>query len=571
MPPIPNLALVIKALISFVALGISIATINAVGFSNEIYTRRSTGTLFAPPESPPAVEFGQSSDCPTCLFVDIDNVQLAPTPTLPLKISWAAPSMVRPKLSPTSIAPPPENINTAPTLVSNASKAEESTIWCKKLSTSISRKDAAWIIVGGIFMTIFVTASTYTSLHRLPSLRSYVGNAKDIGRSILSQGQLASKGKQSLAILMALLRERLSGPTILAFVIFRRLQLSYYIELERRSERKAAIKQSFINEANARLHDILLELQGAEEKRMADWQAVETKRILDKTNAHIKEHARKHVREQKKIIFLKVTEIIDKHRQFPNRMRSELHKLWAAEFNQVDTSDTISQGEVQQPKTDQRHSTMESTSKHKREEEEAQQPKAAHTDSEQAAEVNAKHQEAVAPKSQRPNISAEVTPQVKEDGAEAHQSQTVSELGADMSRPKENVDEREVQGPEHEYGPSEQTKNLDDDEKKADVQQSEGANVSQNLAAMLEEGRDDRKSQRPEYADGESEGRVQSDAEEETRVPRNQNMGPKHEGNGEDPIVEDVREQAENESATRKALFKELKGGSVVLEKVAPD
>ncbi|KAM0802894.1 hypothetical protein BDR22DRAFT_903822 [Usnea florida] len=342
MPPVPNLALVIKALISFVALGISITTINAVGFSNEIYTRRSTGTLFTPPESPPAAEFGQSSDCPTCLFVDLDDVQLAPTPTLPLKISWAAASMVRHKPSPTSIAPPPEN---APTLVPNASKAEEFTLRCKKLSTSFFKIDAAWIIVGGISLTIFVTASTYTSLHRLPSLSSYLGNAKDIGRRVLSQGQLASKGKQLLAILMALLRERLSGPTILAFVIFRHLQLSYYIELERRSELKAAMKQSFIDEANARLHDILWEWQVAEEKRTADWQAVETKRILDKTNAHIEEHARKHVREQKKIIFLKLTEIIDKHRQFPTTMRSELHKLWAVEFPHVDRG-------VQQPKFD---------------------------------------------------------------------------------------------------------------------------------------------------------------------------------------------------------------------------
>ena len=137
---------------------------------------------------------------------------------------------------------------------------------------------------------------------------------------------------------MALLRERLSGPTILAFVIFRHLQLSYYIELERRSEGNAAMKQRFINDANARLNDIFLEWQVAEEKRMANWEAVETKRILDKTNAHIEEHARKHVREQKKIIFLKLTEIIDEHRQVPTRMRSELHKLWAAEFNQVDTS-----------------------------------------------------------------------------------------------------------------------------------------------------------------------------------------------------------------------------------------
>ena len=557
MPPIPSLALAIKALISFVVLGVSITAINAVGFSNDVYTKGSTAIFFTRPVSPPAVEFGQSSDCPACLFVDLDNVRLVPTPTLPLKISWAAPSMVRPKLSPTSIAPSPGNTSTAPILPSNFSKAEEFTLWCKKLSPSIFRRDAAWIVVGGIILVTFVTASTYIILHRLPSLRSYLGNAKDIGRSILCQGQLASKTEQSLAILMALLRERLAGPTILAFAIFRHLELSYYIELERRSEWKATMKQRSINEGNARLNDIFWEWQVAEEKRIADWQAVEKKRILDKVNANINEHAREYVQQEKMTIFRKVAVVVDKHRRgTAKEMRSELHILWAAEFDQVDTSDKISQGGAQQARTDQRLPIMESTSKQKREEGEAQQPKPAYTDSEQAAEVNEKHEEVVAPK--------------KDDGAEAHQSQTVSELGTDMSRPTESLDGAKSRGSEHPYCATEQTRKLDDDGKKADVQQSEGAHVSQNLAVKLEEGRDDRLPQRPEDADEESEGRAQIDAEEGTRVPRNQNMGPKHEGNEGDPVIEDVREQADKELATWSALNKELEGSSDVLEKVAP-
>ena len=574
MPLIPSLALAIKALISFVVLGVSITAINAVGFSNDIYTKGSTGIFFTPPVSPPAVEFGQSSDCPACLFVDLDNLRLAPTPTLPLKISWTAPSMVQPKLSPTSIAPPPGNISTAPTLVSNFSKAEEFTLWCKKLSTSIFRRDAAWIIVSGVFLTIFVTTSTYLSLHRLPLLRSYLRNAQIIGRSILSQGQLALEAKQSLAILMALLRERLAGPTILAFAIFRHLELSYYIELERRSEWKAAMKQRFMNEANERLNDIFWEWQVAEEKRMSDWQAVETKRIRDKANALIQEHAREYVQQEKVKLFLKVTGIIDNHRRVPTRMRSELHKLWAAEdFDRVCTSDTTSQGEVQQPDTDQRLPFTENTSEQEKKEGEAKQAKAADADGDQAAEANQKHEEAATPKSELATVSAEVTPEVGEDGAEAHQSQKLSGLGADMSRPKENVDEGEARGFEHTYGPTEQTVHFDDDdddEKKADVQQSEGALVSQNLAVKLEEGRDDGQSQQRDDADGKSEERAQIDADEETRLPRIQNMGPKDEGNEGDPVVEDVRQQADNELARWRALNKEQEGRSVVLEKVAP-
>ena len=387
---------------------------------------------------------------------------------------------------------------------------------------------------------------------------------------MLSQAQLALEAKQSLAILMAILRGRLAGPTILALAILRHMDLSYYIELERRSEWKVAMKQRFINEGNARLNDILWEWQVAEEKRMADWQVVEKKRIRDKANANIQEGAREYVQQEKMKIFLRVTAIIDKHRRVPTIMRSELHKLWAAEeFDRVCASGKISQGEVQQSENDQRLPATETTSEQEKKEGETQQPKAGHADGEQAAEANEKHEEAVAPKSEVASVSAEVTPQVKDDGAEAHQSQTVSKLGTDMSRPTESLEEGEARGSEHPYSATEQTRNMDDDGKKADVQQSEGAHVSQNLAVKLEEGTDDGQFQRRENADGEPEERAQIDAEEGTRVPRNQNMGPKHNGNEGDPVIEDVYEQADNKSARRRALEKGVEGRPVVLENVA--
>ena len=421
-----------------------------------------------------------------------------------------------------------------------------------------------------MFLAIFLTASAYLLLHWLPSSRSYLGKAKDIGKGMLSQAQLALEAKQSLAILMAIVRERLAGPTILALAIFRHMELSYYIELERRSEWKVVMKQRFINEGNARLNDILWEWQVAEEKRMADWQVVETKRIRDKANANIQEYAREYVEQEKMTIFRKVALVIDKHRRgTAKEMRSELHKLWAAEFDQVGTSNTISQGEAQQSTNNQRLPATETTSEQEKKEGEAQQPKAAHADGKQATEANEKHEEAVAPKSEVTNVSAEVTPQVKDDGAKAHQSQTVSELGADMSRHTESLEEGEARGSEHSYSATEQIRNMDDDGKKADVQQSEGAHVSQDLPVKLEEGTYDGQSQRLEDADGEFEKRAQIDAEEGTRVPRNQNMGPKHKGNEGDSVVEDVCEQADKESATRRALEKEVEGRSVVLENAA--
>ena len=570
MPPIPSLALAIKALISFVVLGVSITAINAVGFSNNVYTKGPTGTLYTPPVSPPAVEFGQSFDCPACLLVNLDNVRVAPTPTLPLKISWAAPSMIRPKLSPTLVAPPPGTTSTAPSLVSNFSKAEEFTLWCKVSSPFIFRREAAWMIVGGIFLIIFLTASTHLLLHRLLSLKSYLTKVKDIGRGILSQGQLAPKAKQSLEILMAILRKRLADLSILALAIFRRMELPYDPELERHSEWKAATKQRLLNEANARLNEIFWEWQVAEEKRSSDWQAAESKRILDKTNAQIQEHAREYVQQEKMKIFRKVTDIIDNHRRYPKEMRIELHKLWDAEFDQVSTSDTTSQGEAQQPKTDQRLPNLESTPKQKEEAGEAQQPEAAHSDSEQAAELNEKHEEAAAPKPELANESAKVAPDVGKDGAEAHQSQKISELEADTSHPNENGDEGEARGSDHADRLAEQTKNMDDDEEKADVQQSEGTHVSQALAVELEESADDLQSQRPEYSEGGIAERTQTDAEEETRVAQNQNIGPKDEGDEGSPVIEDVRKQDDNESAIREALSEELEGKLLLLEKVAP-
>lgn len=426
------------------------------------------------------------------------------------------------------------------------------------------------MIVGGIFLIIFVTASTYLLLHRLPSLKSYLTKAKDIGRGILSQGQLAPKAKQSLEILMAILRGRLADLSILALAIFRHMELPYDPELERHSEWKAATKQRLLNEANARLNEILWEWQVAEEKRSSDWQAAEKKRILDKTNALIQEHAREYVQQEKMKIFRKVTDIIDNHRREPKKMRSELHKLWDAEFDQVGTSDTTSQGEAQQPENDQRLPNLEFTPKQKEEEGEARQPEVAHADSEQAAELNEKHEEAAAPKPELANESAKVTPKVGKNGAEAHQSPELSELGADTSHPKECGDEEEARGSEHADRLAEQTKNLDDDGKKPDVQQSEGAHVSQNLAVELEESADDVQSQRPGDSDGGFAKRTQTDAEEETRVPQNQNTGPKDEGDEGDPVIEDVREQDDNESATRRALTEELEGKSLLLEKVAP-
>ena len=129
MPPIPAISTAVvmraaAAIASFVAVGLGImAGTNVVGFTNDYYNS-PTETPLPPTGNFMSVDFGPnagSESCPTCLFVDSNNVLLdyygrpidverlmynTPTQIPPLKISHADPVNPHPKQATTP--PPPE-------------------------------------------------------------------------------------------------------------------------------------------------------------------------------------------------------------------------------------------------------------------------------------------------------------------------------------------------------------------------------------------------------------------------------------------------------------------------------
>ena len=126
MPPIPaaHLAIVLKAVVAFIAFGLTAMTaVQFVGFPNHYYDG-ATETPLPPLKHSLAVEYGPESgfeSCPTCLFADAQGLLLdyygrpidleklledKPTPTLPLTISYATPTTLRPKPTPTPAKTP---------------------------------------------------------------------------------------------------------------------------------------------------------------------------------------------------------------------------------------------------------------------------------------------------------------------------------------------------------------------------------------------------------------------------------------------------------------------------------
>lgn len=127
--PVAHIAMVLRAVLAFVAvLGVAtVSGVTVVEFPSN-YLNDPTLSPLSPLSQPLAVELGSnlgSASCPTCLFTDLDDNMLdyygrpidveklldeTPTPTLPLKISFAAPSKFRLKPTPA----PPENTEAVP-------------------------------------------------------------------------------------------------------------------------------------------------------------------------------------------------------------------------------------------------------------------------------------------------------------------------------------------------------------------------------------------------------------------------------------------------------------------------
>ena len=200
MPPITaaQVVRVAQAFLPIVTGTLGVASVAVVGLSS-VHNSGIYKTPFAPPQSSVAVRFGQNSGseaCPTCLLANSDQTyrgrqldvqQLLnekPTPTLPLKISFAAPSSLRPKPTPTPQLPPPPS-NTAPAsssfskLVTPRPGASKLTLWSRNLfryiavsahaldfTVSRAKEQQAWMVIGcGIIWSLF-TATTVSYLLR---------------------------------------------------------------------------------------------------------------------------------------------------------------------------------------------------------------------------------------------------------------------------------------------------------------------------------------------------------------------------------------------------------------------
>ncbi len=229
MPPVPaaQMAMVLKAALTSVAFGLGImAVVKAVGFAND-YPNGPTESPITSLHHSLAVKFeaGSGSEpCPTCLFIGSDDDLLnyngrlidvqqlfseAPTPTLPLKVSFAAPSTLHPEQTPnpqtTSKAILEPKLTTTELVSSllsqqklpppGASKPQIVLVWCQNLfryigeivtTTSVSSlraiKQQAWGIACGIMGSISVAATVNTFLPRLNFWNSHWTKGKDLGK-----------------------------------------------------------------------------------------------------------------------------------------------------------------------------------------------------------------------------------------------------------------------------------------------------------------------------------------------------------------------------------------------------
>ena len=214
------------------------AGVTVVGFPND-YILDLTRTSLPSLSQSLDVGFGPSSgsySCPTCIFADADDHLLdyygrpidvnkllddKPTPTLPLKISFAGPLTSRLKPTPTPQAtstpqttpeavPPPEPTTADPTCSylfrtaisrPGASKFGILLFWCQIIfgyighivnttsaSTSHATKgqiwDVAWGFVCGIFGTLSVMATVELGLPRLNFWTSLLSKCRNLPRHV---------------------------------------------------------------------------------------------------------------------------------------------------------------------------------------------------------------------------------------------------------------------------------------------------------------------------------------------------------------------------------------------------
>ena len=238
--PVAHMAMVLRAVLAFVIVfgGSVVGGVTVVGFPNDYIldlTRTHSPSLSQSQDAGFGPSLGSYS-CPTCLFSDANDNLLdyygrpidvrkllddAPTPTLPLKISFAVPftSRLKPTPTPTTTSnpqptpeavPPPETTTADPassylfrTAVPRpgASKFVILLFWCQiffgyighivnttRVSTSHATRqqarDVACGFVCGIIGTISVMATVRLRLPRLDTWKSLLSRCQNLFRHL---------------------------------------------------------------------------------------------------------------------------------------------------------------------------------------------------------------------------------------------------------------------------------------------------------------------------------------------------------------------------------------------------
>ncbi len=289
MPPIPaaHMAMILKAALYFVAFGLTImAAVKSVGFADDYHNRPTQSSITSLHHSLAVkLQPGSGSEpCPTCLFIGSDDGRLidvqqlsseAPTPTIPLKVSFAAPSTLHPEQTPnpqtTSKAILESKLTTTEMVSSlfsqqilpppGASKLQIILVWCQNLfryigeivnttSVSILRaiKQQAWGIACGIMGTVSVAATVNTFLPRLNFWNSHWTMGKDLGKVTSSQtkAQLATKANRLLKKIMAIVHENFPDSNTMMSAV-QRILVEYVNGTEAHIEKTLAKEKAWLN------------------------------------------------------------------------------------------------------------------------------------------------------------------------------------------------------------------------------------------------------------------------------------------------------------------------------------
>ena len=317
MPPITaQVVMGVKAALAIVtALGVTSAGV-VVGLSS-VHNSGTYETPFAPPQHSVAVRFGQntgSEACPTCLFVNSDKTyggrqldvqQLLnekPTPTLPLKISFAAPASLHPRPTPTPQLPPPPS-NTAPAsssfseLITPQPGPSKLPLWSRNLfryiaesahalnfTVSRAKEQQPWMVIAcGIIWSLFTATTVSYLLRRSPfrgNLRMAININQLLERATLTILDISYIAKILVSELITVLKDCFEGAGT------SRANCQIFKERRLADMAKTRIKETLAKETadlNQRANQALKKLRKMDQVRLNAARSRSTRRLQRRT------------------------------------------------------------------------------------------------------------------------------------------------------------------------------------------------------------------------------------------------------------------------------------------------